>query len=274
MMQSLGETLRVIWAAFVRDRQTALSYRTGFLLSIVASVVNILGVFFLSRAFGTAGSGLIADYGGNYFSFAIVGIAFTNFMALGLGGIGGRVREGQMMGTLELMLLSPNRLGVLLLSSALWSHVVSLGSLLLYFLAGALLGVQLGQANVPMAVLSLALAIISFNALGLLAASFVIVLKQGNPVTWVIGTASVLLSGVFYPTNVLPDWLRGIGQLLPLTQALELLRRSILNGEGLATLWPPFLALLLLTVVLLPVGLVACHLAVRVAQTDGSLSQY
>jgi ABC-2 type transport system permease protein len=273
-MQSLGETLRVMWAAFVRDRQTALSYRTGFLLSIVASVVNILGVFFLSRAFGTAGSGLIADYGGNYFSFAIVGIAFTNFMALGLGGIGGRVREGQMMGTLELMLLSPNRLGVLLLSSALWSHVVSLGSLLLYFLAGALLGVQLGQANVPMAVLSLALAIISFNALGLLAASFVIVLKQGNPVTWVIGTASVLLSGVFYPTNVLPDWLRGIGQLLPLTQALELLRRSILNGEGLATLWPPFLALLLLTVVLLPVGLVACHLAVRVAQTDGSLSQY
>ena len=125
-----------------------------------------------------------------------------------------------------------------------------------------------------MAVLSLALAIISFNALGLLAASFVIVLKQGNPVTWLIGTASILLSGVFYPTNVLPDWLRAVGQLLPLTQALELMRRSLLNGEGLATLWGPFLALLLLTVVLLPAGLFACHLAVRVAQTDGSLSQY
>jgi ABC-2 type transport system permease protein len=179
-----------------------------------------------------------------------------------------------MMGTLELMLLSPNRLGVLLLSSSLWSHVVALGTLVLYLLAGFVLGVHLGQANVPMAALSLALAIISFNALGLLAASFVIVLKQGNPVTWLIGTASVLLSGVFYPTKVLPDWLRGVGQLLPLTQALELMRRSILNGEGLTTLWGPFLALLLLTVLLLPAGLFACHLAVRVAQTDGSLSQY
>jgi ABC-2 type transport system permease protein len=273
-MQSAVESLRVVWAAFVRDRQTALSYRTGFLLSLVASVVNILGVFFLSRAFGAAGAGLISEYGGDYFAFAIVGIAFTNFMALGLGGIGTRVREGQMMGTLELMLLSPNRLGVLLLSSSLWSHAVSLGTLLLYLLTGALLGVQLGQANVPMAVLSLTLAIISFNALGLLAASFVIVLKQGNPVTWLIGTASVLLSGVFYPTSVLPGWLRDIGQLLPLTQALELMRRSILNGEGLTTLWEPFLALLVLTVVLLPAGLFACHLAVRVAQTDGSLSQY
>jgi ABC-2 type transport system permease protein len=273
-MQAIGESLRVVWAAFVRDRQTALSYRTSFMLSMVASVVNILGVFFLSRAFGAAGSGLIAQYGGNYFSFAIVGIAFTNFMALGLGGIGTRVREGQLMGTLELMLLSPNRLGVLLLSSSLWSHVVSLGTLLLYLLAGAVLGVHLGQANVPMAVLSLALAIVSFNALGLLAASFVIVLKQGNPVTWLIGTASVLLSGVFYPTSVLPDWMRGVGQLLPLTQALELMRRSVLNGEGLTTLWGPFLALLFLTVVLLPGGLFACHLAVRVAQTDGSLSQY
>ena len=273
-MRSLGESMRVVWAAFVRDRQTALSYRASFVLSAVASVVNILGVFFLSRTFGSAGSALLGQYGGNYFSFAIVGIAFTNFMALGLGGIGTRVREGQMMGTLELMLLSPNRLGVLLVSSSLWSHVVSLGTLVLYLVVGAALGVPLGQANLPMAVLSLALAIVSFNALGLLAASFVIVLKQGNPVTWLIGTASVLLSGVFYPTNVLPDWLRTIGQVLPLTQALELMRRSILNGEGLSTLWGPFLALLVLAAVLLPVGLFACHLAVRVAQTDGSLSQY
>ena len=184
-------------------------------------MVNILGVFFLSRTFGSPGQPLIGRYGGNYFSFAIVGIAFTNFMALGLGGIGTRVREGQMMGTLELMLLSPNRLGVLLVSSSLWSHVVSLGTLVLYLVVGAP-GRPLGHANLPMAVLSLALAIVSFNALGLLAASFVIVLKQGNPVTWLIGTASVLLSGVFYPMNVLPDWLRTIGQVLPLTQALEL----------------------------------------------------
>ncbi len=273
-MQTFAESMRVLWAAFVRDRQTALSYRAASLLSLVASVVNILGAFFLSRAFGAAGSNLIAGYGGSYFSFVIIGIAFANFMALGLGGISTRVREGQMMGTLELMLLSPNRLGVLLLSSSLWSHVVSFVTLLIYLGAGALLGMDLGQANLPMAVLSLVLAIVSFNALGLLAASFVIVLKQGNPVTWLIGTASVLLSGVFYPVSVLPGWLRDLGQLLPLTQALELLRRSILNGEGLTTLWGPFLTLLLLTVVLLPTGLYACHLAVRIAQTDGSLTQY
>jgi ABC-2 type transport system permease protein len=273
-MTVAGDSLRIVWASFVRDRQTALSYRAASILSVVASGVNILGAFFLSRAIGTAGSGMLASYGGSYFGFVIIGIAFANFMALGLGGISTRVREGQMMGTLELMLLSPNRVGVLLLSSSLWSHVVSFGSLLIYLVAGALLGMDLGHANVPMALLSLALAIVSFNALGLLAAAFVIVLKQGNPVTWLVGTASVLLSGVLYPVSVLPAWLRDLGQLLPLTQALELLRRSILNGEGIATLWEPFLALVFLTAVLLPLGLYACHFAVRMAQTDGSLTQY
>lgn len=273
-MQAIGESVSVAWSAFVRDRQTALSYRAAFLLGSLASVVNILSVFFLSRAFGSAGSALIPQYGGSYFGFAIVGIAFTNFMTIGLGGISTRVREGQMTGTLELMLLSPNPMSVLLISSSIWSHVVSFGTLVVYLVAGSLLGMDLTHTNIPMALLSLLLAIVSFNALGLLAASFVIVLKQGNPVTWLIGTASVLLSGVFYPTSVLPDWLRGLGQLLPLTQALELMRRSILNGEGLATLWGPFLALLVLTALLLPAGLYACRLAVRIALTDGSLSQY
>jgi len=125
-----------------------------------------------------------------------------------------------------------------------------------------------------MAIVSVALAIVAFNALGLIAASFVIVIKQGNPVSLVVGLASALLGGVLYPTSVLPEWLRAIGQLLPLTHALELVRGSILAGEGIAELWQPFLTLAALTAVLLPIGLWACSRAVHIAQTDGSLAQY
>lgn len=269
---AIGEWARVAWAAFERDRKIAVSYRAGFILGTVGSVFSTIGVFFLDAAFGGAAD--VDAYGGSYFGFALVGIAFAELMGLGLSGIGSRVREGQMTGTLELMLLSPNRLGLLLLSSSLWAHVLALATFAIYLVVAALLGLRLDHVDVPMALASLVLAVLSFNALGLLAASFVIVLKQGNPVTWVVGSASVLLGGVFYPTSVLPDWLRAASQLLPLTHALELMRRSLLNGEGLATLGGPFLALLLLTAALLPAGLYACHLAVRIAQTDGSLSQY
>jgi ABC-2 type transport system permease protein len=133
---------------------------------------------------------------------------------------------------------------------------------------------DLGDANVPMALASLLLAVLSFNALGLFSAAVVIVIKQGNPVSLLISMASILLAGVLYPISVLPGWLQAIGQVLPLTHALELVRRSALGGEGIATLWGPFLILLALTAVLLPAGLWACERAVRIAQTDGSLSQY
>jgi ABC-2 type transport system permease protein len=252
----------------------AASYRTGFLLSFGGSVFNILGIFFLSKAFGANLETPVDRYGGSYFAFAVVGVAFSTFMGLGLTGIGSRIREGQMMGTLELMLLSPNRLGVLLFSSSLWSHAQALVTLLVFLLAGVALGIDLSRVNVPMAAASLVLAIVAFNALGLIAASIVIVIKQGNPVSLIVGMASGLLGGVLYPVSVLPGWLQAIGQVLPLTHALELIRRSVLNGEGIETLWGPFLSLTILTAILLPVGLWACSRAVRLAQTDGSLSQY
>jgi ABC-2 type transport system permease protein len=265
---------QVARATFIRDALMASSYRTGFVLSLGGSLLNILGVFFLSRAFGSNLGASIEQYGGNYFAFAVVGVAFSTFMGVGLTGLGSRIREGQTMGTLELMLLSPNRLGVLLFSSSLWSHAQALVTLLVFLLAGVALGMDLGDANIPMAAASLLLAIAAFNGLGLIAASIVIVIKQGNPVSLLVGMASVLLGGVLYPVTVLPGWLQAIGQALPLTHALELIRRSMLSGEGIGTLWGPFLSLALLTAVLLPVGLWACGRAVRLAQTDGSLSQY
>jgi ABC-2 type transport system permease protein len=265
---------RVLAATFLRDMWTATSYRIGFLLSIGGSLVSILSVFFLGRAFGSTLAGAMEPYGGSYFGFAVVGVAFSNLMALGLSGISSTIREGQMMGTLELMLLSPNRLGVLLVGASLWNHAMATVTLLVYLLVGLALGMDMGNANLPMTALALILSVIAFNGLGLLAASVVIVIKQGNPVSLLVGMASVLLAGVFYPVSVLPGWLQAIGQLLPLTHALELVRRSALGGEGIETLWGPLLALVGLSVVLLPAGLWACHRAVKFAQTDGSLSQY
>lgn len=277
--ESAGADGRTGWptlarATFLRDARMASSYRLGFLLSFGGSVLNLLGVFFLSRAVGGSVAIDLDRYGGDYFSFAVVGVAFSAFMGVGLTGIAARIREGQLMGTLELMLLSPNRLPILLFSASLWSHFQALVTLVLYLATGAILGMHLDRVNVPMAFASLVLSVLAFNALGLVSASVVIVIKQGNPVSLVVGMASVLLGGVLYPTSVLPEWLQVLGQLLPLTHALELIRRSVLAGEGIATLWEPFVMLAGLTLILLPLGLWACDRAIRIARTDGSLTQY
>jgi ABC-2 type transport system permease protein len=263
-----------MWATLLRDYRTAISYRAGFVLALGGSLVSVVGVFFLSKLFGPSQAAALQQYGGSYFSFAIVGVALSNLMSLGLTGMASRIREGQMMGTLELMLLSPNRLWLIFLSSSLWAHLQAIATLLLLIAFGLVLGMDLGRADIPMTLLALALAVVSFNALGLFSAAVVIVIKQGNPVAFLISVASILLAGVLYPMSVLPAWLQLLGGALPLTHALELVRHTALNGDGLAQVWPQLLTLVVLTAIYLPAGLWACRWAVRHAERDGSLAQY
>lgn len=266
--------LRIPWAFLVRDFRIEVSYKAGFALRIGGAILNVAIYYFIARVFGDVAAPYLRAYGGSYFAFVVIGVAFDDYLALGIGAIANSIRDGQMTGTLELMLLSPARLSVVLLASSLWSYVFATVGVLAYLMAGAVLGMRLGNANVPFAVLSLAVAIVSFTALGLFAASLVILVKRSNPLGWAIRVSSVVLGGVFYPVGVLPTWLRVVGQALPLTHALELMRRSLLLGEGFAQLWGEFLTLIGLTAIFLPLGLLACQLAVHIARTDGSLSQY
>jgi ABC-2 type transport system permease protein len=262
------------WAFFVRDFRLAVSYKAGFVIEVVGALVNVALFFYMSEFFGTALRTELAQYGGDYFSFVIIGIAFTSYLGVGLSGVSGKIRDGQLMGTLELMLISPTRLPVTLLSSALWSHAMATFGVATYVVAALILGVRFDAAGLPIAIVTIAIAIVGFNAIGLIAAAVVIVLKQGNPVDWLVRTGSVLLGGVFYPASVLPDALQAIAQLLPITHALEIVRRSLLLGEQLPALGGQLLVLVALTAIYLPLGILACHLAVRIAQRDGSLTTY
>jgi ABC-2 type transport system permease protein len=266
--------LRVAWAFFVRDFRIEASYKVGFVLSMLGVILNLAIYYFITRIFGSVAAPYLQRYGGSYFAFVVLGVAFSDYLAVGIGATSRSLRSAQVTGTLELMLLSPTRLPLLLLSSSLWSYAFATLNVLGYLLLGFALGMRLEQANVPLALLSLALAIVSFTALGVLAASLVILIKYGNPLGWAIRVSSLVLGGVFYPVEVLPEWLRWVGQALPLTHALELLRRSLLLGESLAQLWGHLLALTLLSVVLLPMSLLACSLAIGMARMHGSLSQY
>jgi ABC-2 type transport system permease protein len=266
--------LRVPWAFLVRDFREDSSYKVGFLFRVATAVINVAIYYFIASAFGSAAAPYLGSYGGNYFAFVIIGVAFSEYLAIGIGAIGESIRQGQTTGTLELMLLSPTRLVVTLLSSSLWSYVFATLRVLVYLIVGAALGMRFDQANLPFALLSLALAIVSFNALGLFSASVIILMKRGDTLGWALRVSSLVLGGVYYPVDVLPGWLRMAGQLLPLTHALELLRRSLLLGEGSAQLWGELILLAGLTIVLLPLGVLACHLAIQVARTDGSLSHY
>ena len=262
--------------AFVkRDLHLELSYRFSFLLQFCGIFFSVFLFYYVARLLGEAASPYLAPYGGDYFSFVLIGIAFSGYFGVGLSSFATGIRQAQMTGTLEAMLVTPTRVSTIVLCSSLWSYLITTFRVLVYLALGALfLGVDLGQGNYPAALLILALSVVAFSSLGIIAASFVMVLKRGDPVTWLFNALSSLLGGVYYPVAILPGWLQRLSRLLPITYSLRAMRLALLKGYSLSALASDILALALFGLVLLPLSLLAFRYAVHRAKVDGSLTQY
>jgi ABC-2 type transport system permease protein len=66
---------------------------------------------------------------------------------------------------------------------------------------------------------------------------------------------SILLSGFMFPYRGMPEWAQWLGNVLPLTHFLILIRGIMLKGTGLADGWPQIWPILLFTAVVMLVGM-------------------
>ena len=263
------------WAFVRKDFTATASYKLNFLMQFFGIFLNAAMFFFVSRLFGTAMNPYLEPYGGDYFAFVLIGIAFADYLGLALGGMANTIRSGQMAGTLEALLATPTRIPTIILSSSLYSFLWTSLRVLVYLLLGTFFfGLRLQQANYWGALLVLLLTIVAFSSFGIISASFIMVLKRGDPLTWIFTTLSWLAGGLYYPVSVLPQWLQKVAAFLPITYALEGMRLALLQGYGLRRLLPNITVLALFGAVMLPLGLLGFNWAVTKAKRDGSLTQY
>jgi ABC-2 type transport system permease protein len=78
---------------------------------------------------------------------------------------------------------------------------------------------------------------------------------QAMQMTFFFFLPSILLSGFMFPFRGMPRWAQAIGEVLPLTHFLRLIRGVMLKGNGPAEMWVHVWPLLLFTAVVLAVGL-------------------
>ena len=71
--------------AFIkRDVSLALSYRLSFLFQFLGILLTLATFYFLSKLIGGAMADSLETYGGDYFTFVLLGLAFSTYMVLGL----------------------------------------------------------------------------------------------------------------------------------------------------------------------------------------------
>lgn len=251
------------------------SYKFAFVTQFLGMFLSILSLYFLSKLVGDSAMPHLKHYGGDYLSFLLIGLALISYVQVSLQSFSTCIRNAQTLGTLEAMLVTQTSTPTIILSSSLYSFLISSLRIVVYLLIGSLLfGLDLHDVNYTGAIIILFLTVLFSSSIGILSASFIMVFKKGDPLNWIFSSMSWLLSGVYYPVSILPDWLQNFSYFIPVTHSLEGMRLALLQGYSFEKLWPSIIPLVIFSSVMIPTSLWIFNRAVKTAKINGSLTQY
>ncbi len=243
-----------LWAFFKRDWQLASALQFNFLFGLLRTVASLVSFFFIGKLFlGGWTPPSLAAYGGDYFRFVFLGLAFSGLVTTALGSMKQTIGFELGSGTLEAILLTPTPLTVLMVEKVLWDLALLLGKIAIYFLIGILLfRIDFSQANWAAAFLVFILTTVAFLGLGIFSAGFFLLTKGATPVDLIFDWGSRFLAGVYFPTVILPGWLQRVSAYLPLTYTLEAIRKCVIGGASLAAIQKELMVLLGFALILFP----------------------
>lgn len=268
---ALGARTGTVRALVRRDWGITRSYRTALVTDLVFGMLNLVAYYYISKTFKSAvhhGLGTAPSY----FAFAAAGVALAVVLQAAISGVSRRLREEQLTGTLEALYAQPISPGELALGLAGFPCVFAVARAFVYLLlAGVFLGLSFAHCDWPGLVCSFLLSGLAFAGLGVGLAAIVLVFKRADAVG-VVGVFGLsLLGGAFFPTQVLPHWLRLISALIPTHYAFVAVRRALFGGAA----WgPPAAALAGIGLLTMLAALTLFDAALRYAVRQGTLNQY
>jgi len=176
-------------------------------------------------------------------------------------------------GTIEYTFMAPVSRPVHLIGMGVYAVIYGMVRAALVFVAVvAFIGIHLSSPNYGAVVAIIAIASISFIGVGMMTAVLPLVSpEKGMQLGFVAQGLMLVVSGVYYPVSVLPEWMQWISKISPATYALRGARSSILDGAGLA--WADVWPLLVIGVVSIPLGLAVFKAGERYAKKYGKLKR-
>jgi ABC-2 type transport system permease protein len=266
----MREAFALIRAAWL----TATSYRVAMLTSLVGLVAVVLPLYFIATALQPAMEQAIAGESAQYFGFVILGAITFSLVSTCTTALPGAIDGAINRGTLEVILGTPARLPAVCVGLMGYGVLWALLRGVLLLSAALALGTSVVWHGVPVGLAILVLTMLCYVGFSLVLSALVLVFRTSGPLSAGLLTASLLLGGVYYPTRVIPSWIRDVADVMPLTYGLRSLRQVVLRGAPLVTILRDIEILTAMAMVSVAVGLGAFALALVYARRAGTLSSY
>ncbi|MGA9387421.1 MAG: ABC transporter permease [Candidatus Bathyarchaeia archaeon] len=209
-----------------------------------------------------------------YSGFVIIGGTMIAFWVNVLWNMSSQFYWEKETGTLEMYLVAPISRMAILLGMALGGVVNTTLRAVVILVAGTIIfQVPLAVHEPFTALFTFILTIIALYALGMLFASlFMLYGREAWHTANLLQEPVYFLSGSYFPIRYLPDIVQLMASFIPLTFGLDGIRRVMIDGQGIADIWPNIVALVIFTVVLLPLAKFALNYMENLGKKEGRLT--
>ena len=193
----------------------------------------------------------------NYFQFMAPGMIIMVVVMAVMMGLAVSITREKELGTLDGILVAPISRLCIILGKALSQATRGLlqGSIVLS-LSIFLFGVRI-YGSISLVMLLLFLGVFSFIGLGILISALATEQETAMTIMMTLTFPMIFLSGVFFPIEQMPGFMQVISKFLPMTYAIEAMRKVIILGAGVSSLAKELIILTTFGVITLAVAVPA-----------------
>jgi ABC-2 type transport system permease protein len=272
-MLALNRNVNTAYAFFERNWNLTRRYLGWEVVWLVYSLVSSLTILYIAAATERiTGQSVNTRY---FVLYLLIGTTMWSYLSAVFDIVAETIAWERWEGTIEYTLMAPVPRSLHLIGTCCYAITYSVVRALLIFGVVALLfEVDLARANVLTALVVVAVGSLSVIGLAIVAAVLPLLFtERGAQMTFVIHSSLLLISGVYAPVDVLPNWLQVLAPLSPMTYVLRAVRAGLLEGAPAAAVSGDLLVLAVLGVALVPCGLLVFRSAEQYARRTGRLKR-
>jgi len=266
---------RAAYAFFERNWNITKRYWAWELVWLVYLIVNALSVTYIgASAELITGATINVNF---LILYLLIGTSVWSYLSVTFDGVTDIINMERWEGTIEYTFMAPISRFTHLIGSC-WYAVVHglLFTFIQLIVVGAFFHLDLSHANYLTAVFMLLVGSISFIGFGIGAAVLpLLYTEKGMQMSFIVRAILLLISGVYYPIEVLPVWMQPLARISPATYVLNGLRAGLLYNKPIwsSEIWNNTWPLIITAILSVPLGIYVFRIAERYAKRTGRLKR-
>jgi ABC-2 type transport system permease protein len=236
------------------------------------TVANTLTIVFIAEGIEATGGKIDVD---RVTTILLVGAVVWAYLGIIFEILTETVAWERWEGTIEYTFMAPLSRPIHLFGMGLFSIVYGVvRAVLLFGVVALFFDLNLSHANFVAALVVLLVASIPFIGIGMMTAVLPLISpEKGTQLGFIAQGLLLVVSGVYYPVDVLPEWMQWLATISPATYALDGMRDAIVEGQGLGSMWDEIWPLIVIGIVSIPLGLEVFRRGERYAKKHGKLKR-